>query len=134
MNESLQEYRRQIMAAEQKAQEEYDKNVLYLSGGSLGLSFTFIREIIGTNPVLYSHYLIIAWIAWGISISFVLFSLWMSSNALRKTLLQINEGKIYNQTPGGIYSWFTKAFNLFSGLFFFIGVVTISIFLFYNLG
>lgn len=134
MDEALLEYRHQIIEAGRKAQEEYDKNVLYLSGGSLGLSFTFIKEIIGANPLLYSHYLVFAWIAWSISILLVLLSFWLSINALRQTLNQINEGTIHTQIPGGIYSKFTKASNFFSGFFFFIGVVLMSIFVFYNLG
>jgi len=46
MEESLQEYRTHLVAAEQKAQEDYDKTVISLSGGALGISFAFIVDCI----------------------------------------------------------------------------------------
>jgi len=47
MNENLQEYRKHLVAAEQQVQADFDKTVLSLSGGALGISFAFVK-----NPVI----------------------------------------------------------------------------------
>lgn len=39
MNKYLQDYRKLLLTAEQQAQANFDKTVLSLSGGALGVSF-----------------------------------------------------------------------------------------------
>ena len=65
MDESLKEYRSHLILAEQKAQEDYDKTVVFLSGGALGISFAFVKDFIGTGPMVSQNWLIWAWICWG---------------------------------------------------------------------
>ena len=54
-NNALQKYRDFLIAAEQKSQEDYDKTVIALSGGALGISFAFATDIVGgqslTQPI-----------------------------------------------------------------------------------
>ena len=134
MDKQLQEYRSFIIAAEQKAQEDFDKTVIALSGGALSISFVFVNDIIGDDPVSNSCALLAAWIAWGISVTCVLISYYFSQRALRKTIQQIDDNKIYDQSPGGIYSHITSILNAAGGVLFLIGVVFITIFAFFNLG
>ncbi|WP_134984071.1 hypothetical protein [Xanthomonas axonopodis] len=54
------EYRQWLVVAEQKAQEDYDKTVLTLSGGALGISFAFVKDIVGQNPIQNSSWLLIS--------------------------------------------------------------------------
>ena len=65
MDEQLKEYRNWLIAAEQKAQEDFDKTVLSLSGGALGISFAFVKDIVGDQPLIKTKFLLTAWIAWG---------------------------------------------------------------------
>jgi hypothetical protein len=65
--DDLSEYRKHLQAAEQKSQEDFDKTVLSLSGGALGISFVFLKDVIGPNPIVQPNMLFAAWVAWGIS-------------------------------------------------------------------
>jgi len=133
MNEQLQEYRSLLMAAEQKAQEDFDKTVLSLSGGALGVSFAFVKDIVGSHPLLHPNFLLVSWIAWGISVTCVLTSFFFSQQALRRAIGQVDTGKIYEQVPGGLYSRLIAILNALGGLLFFVGVVLIVTFVSYNL-
>ena len=51
MDKTLQEYRAHLVSAAQKAQEDFDKTLLALSGGALGVSFAFVKDIVGDGSV-----------------------------------------------------------------------------------
>jgi hypothetical protein len=133
MDKQLQEYRSFLIAAEQKAHEDFDKTVLSLSGGALGISFAFVKDIVGSQPLTNSAYLLISWIAWGISVTCVLASFYFSQQALRHAIKQVDKEKIYSQIPGGLYSHMTAVLNALGGLLFLAGIVFIIIFVSYNL-
>ena len=59
-------YREWLVVAEQKSQENFDKTVLTLSGGALGISFAFLKDIVGPQPIILSVFLLTAWFAWEI--------------------------------------------------------------------
>ena len=44
------QYRTALSALEQKSQAEYDRLVVLLSGGALGISFAFVEGFIGDDP------------------------------------------------------------------------------------
>ncbi len=133
MNEPLQQYRAHLVAAEQKSQEEYDKTVVSLSGGALGISFVFLKDITGIGPIQHKGFLLIAWICWGVSITSVLFSFFASSLALRRALSQVDANKTYVEHIGGKFDHVTSVLNVIGGVLFFIGVVLIALFAWYNL-
>jgi hypothetical protein len=93
MDESLQEYRAQLVAAEQKAQEDYDKTVASLSGGALGVSFVFLKDFVGSAQIHFSGFLLGAWICFGLSVTVVLFSFFSSNLGLRRAIKQVDAGK-----------------------------------------
>ena len=133
MDEHLREYRDLLIAVEQKAQEDYDKTILSLSGGALGVSFAFVKDIVGSQPISQSWTLLASWIAWGTSVACVLGSFYASQRALRRAIKQVDEDKIYNQSPGGFYSSLTASLNALGGILFLVGVVFIVIFVAHNL-
>jgi len=62
MKEELFKYRADLITGRQKAQEQFDKAVLSLSGGALGVSFTFVDKFVPKGSVVeHSNLLIIAW-------------------------------------------------------------------------
>lgn len=134
MEEEIQEYRKLLVTAEQRAQEDFDKTVLALSGGALGISFAFVKNIIGDQPAVYSWALLSAWIAWGFSVTCVLASYFVSQIALRHAIKQVDDNKIFEQSPGGIYSKITAVLNAFGGLLFLLGVVLMVMFAALNMG
>lgn len=133
MEQYLQEYRNHLIAAEQKAQEDFDKTVLSLSGGALGISFAFIKDIVGAGQSHNTFLLLLSWVAWGFSISSVLMSYFFSHLALRRAIEQVDKDKIHNGRPGGCYDFITATLNCVGGLLFLAGVIFIIIFVGYNL-
>ena len=124
----LADYRTFLVAAEQKSQEDFDKTVLALSGGALGISFTFLKDVIGTNPISDPELLFGAWVSWALSTFSVLFSYYLSHLALRRAISQVDQGTIYKQRPGGALALCTAALNAAGAILFLAGVLSITLF------
>lgn len=126
-------YRQSLLTAEQKSQEDFDKTVLSLSGGALAISFIFVKDIVGDQPIRNSIYLLYSWILWALSSFIVLLSFYLSHLALRKAIQQLDGGLIRKQTVGGIYSKIISIINPFGALLFFLGIVSMGFFVYENL-
>lgn len=133
MDKQLEEYRTYLVTAQKKAQEDFDKTVLTLSGGALGISFAFVKDIIGTSPVILKELLLLSWTAWGISVACILFSFYFSNLAFRKAISQVDKNKAYDQPVGGLFSKATALLNALGAFLFLAGVVLIVIFASYNM-
>jgi len=134
MSESLKLYRAQLDAAYLKMVEEYDKAIMTLSGGGLGITFVFIKDFIGTNAVQRKQVLFWTWVCWGLSITFVILSFITSQKAVRRAIEQVNTGEIYSQAPGGRFAALTSVFNHLGALLFFAGLSLFVYFVYHNLG
>jgi hypothetical protein len=133
MDGNLRAYRNHLVAAEQKAQEDFDKTVVSLSGGALAISFAFIKDMIGSGPLDKALFLLVSWMLWGGSITAVLLSYFCSHLALRRAIIQVDKNKIYNERPGGFYDIITAILNFGGGLLFLLGVISIVYFVGHNL-
>jgi hypothetical protein len=78
-------YRDLLSKTAQESQSDYDKAVLTLSGGALGVSIAFVKDIIGSDAN-YDGWLLAAWLLWGVSCASVLISYYTSAMALRKEI------------------------------------------------
>ena len=126
--ECLAEYRKWLVAAEQKSQEDFDKTVLSLSGGALGISFVFLKDVIGPQSIVLPIFLLAAWLTWAFSTFSVLTSYYLSHLALRRAISQVDEGTIYQQPPGGDFARWTAILNAIGAILFLLGVCSITIF------
>ena len=129
----MDEYRQHLVLAEQKAQEDYDKTLIYLSGGALGISFAFIDRLTVGPPFAWQLLLFSAWGLWIASLVIMLLSFLFSRAALRRAIEEVDQNKVGSR-PGGIFAKWTEAFNSLGGVCFLIGLVTIGIFVWINLG
>jgi hypothetical protein len=127
------DYRNWLINAEQKSQEQFDKTVLSLSGGALGISFVFLKDIIGPQSISYPTFLLFAWVCWAFSTSSVLFSYHLSHLSLRHAISQVDNETIYVEKPGGKYATWTNYLNKMGLILFLLGVLCITIFASYNL-
>ena len=128
----VEEYRRFLQEAEQKAQAAYDKTVLALSGGALGISFAFVKDIVELEQATDRGILVVAWIAWGLSLAAVLVSLFTNVLAMRKAVDQIDEQTIYVEHPGGWLDLMTLVLNVLSGFLFLLGLGLLVVFVVVN--
>jgi len=132
-NDQISEYRKALLALEQQMQSEYDKAILALSGGALGVSMTFLKDVVINRGVEGGGYLLAAWVCWGLSVTCTLSSYYTSSQALRRAVAQTDDKLIYLELAGGRFNQVTKALNFSAGLLFALGVVSIVVFVAHNL-
>ena len=88
---NLAAYRNVLIALETKSQTEYDRLVVALSGGALGISFAFVERFVGDDPPLVLWTLMAAWVAWVCSLALMLWSHFFSTKALRKAVIQVDK-------------------------------------------
>jgi hypothetical protein len=131
VDEQLRDYRGQLTTLEQKTQEGYDKTVLSLSGGALGVSFAFVTNFVERGSMQASGLLVASWISWAVSVTATLASYFTSHLALRKAIRDVDSGKSVKR-PGGWYDWITAGLNVTAGVLFLVGVVLVACFVWRN--
>ena len=114
MDKELKKYRDQLVEIHQKVSENYDKTIITLSGGALGISFAFIKDIVGDKVLQGKGILFWGWAFLTISLTSVVLSLFFGTLAFRKAIKQVDEDKIYGNSPGGWLSPITSLMH-FSG-------------------
>ena len=115
------EYRNNLIQAEQKSQDDYDKSIISLSGGALGISLVFYKEVIGGKTLNCPDLLVWSWGIWAASIAIVVVSYFLSRLALRKAIEQTDK----NDFSGGVGGWaakLTSYANALSGILFVVGI------------
>lgn len=80
------EYRKHLAQLEAQSQDAYDKAVITLSAGALGVSLAFLRDIVGPAGTHDLSLALVAWISWTVSLASVLWSFYSSRAALRWTI------------------------------------------------
>ncbi len=131
--DNLTAYRQSLLVAEQSMQSEYDKSVMTLSGGSLGVSFAFLKDIVGTQDLSHGICLYAAWVLWGLSISFILASYFTSTKAIRRAVTDTDLQTIYMTLAKSHWATATKTLNALGGIGFFLGIICLVVFVAYNL-
>jgi hypothetical protein len=132
-DDEFEAYRHHLLLAEQRAQEDYDKTVVSLSGGALGVSFAFLDNIVKGRPLTNPNLLFVAWACWSISLLVVLASFFFSIRALRKAQKQARTGAIFLRTPGGWAAKLTEIANVTGAVLFVVGLLFIGVFVWRNL-
>ncbi len=126
-------YRQDYIKSEQHAQDELDKTLIKLSGGSFAVTFAFVSNFITGEPVLVG-WLIASWLAWGSSIVCSLTSYYLSTLAFRRAINELDAGEDFDGfDPGGFYTKWLNFLNPTSLVLFAYGVISISIFVTSNL-
>lgn len=134
MDDTLKEYRQHLVETLQKVSESYDKTVITLSGGALAVSFTFIKDFVGTNQAENPELLFWSWVLLSISLGSVLLSLFFGTLAFRKAIRQVDDGTIYNSKPGGGFGRMTIILHSSGALFLIVGILLLGSFVYTNLG
>ena len=141
MQSQMKEYRNQLVQAEQKSIDSFDKSLLTMSGGAIGITFVFVENVAGPGPMAAPALLIGAWVCWVVVIGLTILSFYTSYLALRKCLRQASESiragnseAFKKECPGGIYGKLVTCLNPINGLLFVVGLVLVIIFAAKNIG
>ena len=133
LEDHLVDYRKYLVEAERKSQEQYDRAVLSLSGGALAISFAFLKDYLADRQPLLVGFLLAAWVCWGLSATAILASFFTSGMALRVGISQVDGDKIFTRPVGGPASKVTAFLNAAAGVLFLLGVVAVAVFASSNL-
>jgi hypothetical protein len=128
------EYRNWLVAADQKASEAYDKAVMTLAGGALGLSLTFLKDIVKSPHPAFLWRLETSWGCLTLSLAFILISMLSSQWSLRKAIKQVDQQSLHGVRAGGGFARLTAALNILSGVAFLAGVALLAWFSISNYG
>lgn len=121
-------YRDHLVETRQKSQDSYDKAVLALAGGGLGVTINFVKDIVGTHPRA-TVLLFTAWICWGISCATVLYSHFSSVAAHNEAIATLDE----DREPDIASDKLTRLLNVGSGALFLLGLLLFGLFAYINL-
>ncbi|MGA2266779.1 MAG: hypothetical protein ABSH10_10185 [Phycisphaerae bacterium] len=127
-------HREVLISGELSQSLSYDKHILTLASGGLGLSIIFMHDI-ATRPVCWSFcFLIITWLCLTLSILSTLVSFLTSQEAYRRQCnawdeeMRNLEQKDSTEPLSNPYTTWTGRLNIVSMILFILGVVSFIIF------
>ena len=123
-------YRKWLLDNQTHGLDTYGTLLISLSGGALGLSFTFLRQIVGNSPS-QSCLLACAWISWITSLVCILLSHYLSALAMEEAIRQHDRSE---KVTGGRFDLVTRVLNAGSGLAFIAGAFLAVLFMIFNMG
>lgn len=97
--QELLDYRKEIVPVRQKAQEEIDKQVLAMSSAALALSLTFYKDVLKDQIISFGWILQVAWVCWMLAITSVVFSMYLTTAAIRNTREKIDTALDESEKP-----------------------------------
>ena len=131
MSNEEQSYRDLLQELSVKSQEQYDKTVITLSTGALGLSFAFIKDVVDIKVASDINFLTGAWICFTLSVLSVLLSFLSSKYALDQAIVAEDNNE---EVKANRIDLITTILNWLSATFFVVGLVFIIVFVKLNLG
>lgn len=126
-------YRSQSIEGEFRQSQNFDKAVLTLSSGALGLSLVFIKDLVPEPTSTGS--LLAAWILFGVAVASILIAMVFSQRGYRRERKLLNDDVSGQDTSAEKNGWAsaTKAMNLLAVGAFLFGVVFLICFVHKNI-
>lgn len=121
----LDDYRGWLVKADHEASQAYDKTLLTLAGGALGVSFAFVKDLAPHPTPDTIPLLIYGWSAFASSLLATLFSMLTSQFALRRAMAQHDHEELEVESPGGAWATATWVLSIGAGILFLIGVALV---------
>lgn len=113
---------------------QFDKNVLFIASGALGISFAFIEKIV---PNLIhaenKHFLINSWYCFAGVIFISLVAHFISILAIRWAIIHDDLEKIKYKKITGWWNWCVRTLNILMILGLFLGVILLVLFVKQNI-
>jgi hypothetical protein len=121
-NQFYHRYREELIASNRISSEQFDKAILTLSAGGLGLSVGFVKDIAPVEQVLFLSILICSWALFCASILITLTSFVLSQISVERQLEYAKEYYLNDkpefQNKVNPYTRATRLTNIISGIFF----------------
>jgi hypothetical protein len=126
LNKKMRDWINHLEEMRQVNLKQFDKQIVYLSGGGLVLSIGFVKDIIGFDTIPDLKYLlIVSWISFTLSLMANLFAFKTASASINNAMVFDEKlMKRYDKVTSFL-NW-TSIFALISGLIFFIIFVIVN--------
>ena len=124
------DYRDRLLNYQAEELDIFGKQLVTLSGGALGLSVVFVRQIAGNDPSVI-WLLGTAWVLWIASITCVLVSHYYSAQAMENAIKQLDADE---DVTGGKFDARTRRLNRSALWCFVVAAVLAAVFVLVNLG
>lgn len=125
----LEKFRDLLVEYDHQASIGFDRAVMTLSGGALGISVSFLHDVVASPLPGTKIFLAISWSAFAVSLTSILISYLTSMESLRTTIKEVDDGTIYlKKKPGGTPTWVTETLRITAAAGFLVGVVLFLIF------
>lgn len=131
------EYRNHLVESRRQSYQQFDRAVFLLSGGGLTVSLTLLKNIIPFKAAEYKILLASTWTFFTLPIMLTLLSFIFSRRALDKQIQYAEEYFVKKERDAfdkkNIEARVTEYLNYSSGVSFFIGVVSLLLFVYLNI-
>jgi len=134
VDKNLESYRATLIDTLRLLNEAYDKMLVTLSGGALGLSIIFLKDVLAVEAIKHPRLLVSAWILFILSLSGVLGRLLFGIVAYRKAIRQVDDGSIRGSRVGGSYSIISRTLHIAAALTLSGGPICTGTFAYLNVG
>ena len=133
MTEPEQKYLNDLRESEFQAIDQFDKNLLALTGGAFGVSFAFLADVVNPANVFAITWLSVAWSAWCTALAAILSAFYCSHCAMRQAQRLFQNGERDEEKLQGRWGRTVMILNAVAGLSFLTGMVCMSVFVTSNL-
>ncbi|MFO0477636.1 MAG: hypothetical protein ACK50L_02480 [Bacteroidota bacterium] len=126
MSDSTEQHIEQLYKGYTYSSEQFDKAILFVSSGILGISITFIEKIVLLSSSQHNWLLLLSWLLEATTIALFTINHYVSVQSFNKAIKNA-----YNET--GIESKSIKYLNLASIITLILGLILLIIFIFINI-
>lgn len=120
----------QLNKAYIESSSQFDKQVLFIASGALGISLAFIKDIVKLDVATNKVLLLLAWIFFGAVILICILSHYTSLKAINYRIENLYQKK---DKISKRFDWWTQAFNILMMLFLATGLILLFIFIGINI-
>lgn len=113
-----------------ESSSQFDKQLLFVASGALGLSLAFIKDIVVLSKATNKELLILSWISFGLVILINVISHYTSLKAINYKIENVNKK---NDKLSKRFNSVTKYFNVIMIVFLAIGLISLNVFIGINI-
>ena len=130
MEEEKDTYLEQLNKAYIESSSQFDKQILFIASGALGISLAFIKDIVKLDIATSKNLLLLSWIFFGAVILICILSHYTSLKAINFKIENLYQKK---DKTSKLFDFFTKLFNILMILFLAAGLILLFVFIGINI-
>jgi hypothetical protein len=123
-------YLEQLNKAYIQSSSQFDKQVLFIASGALGISLAFIKDVVKLEGATNKPLLLLAWISFGTVILICILSHYTSLKAINFKIEHVHQK---TDKTSKRFDFFTKLFNILMIVILAAGLILLNVFIGINI-